>query len=105
MFNKVNFLFVTMFGIGRIKSIPGSFASLATTLFLFFLFHILNLSPNIVLVFIILITSLAEGNDSVNIYEKGPHELWPIPKVLDFDIYFTTLEISLLTNKSFCFFL
>ena len=49
MFNKINFFFVTLFGIGKIKIIPGSFASLATALFLFFLFHILNVSPNIVL--------------------------------------------------------
>ncbi len=78
MFNKVNFLFVTMFGIGRIKSIPGSFASLATTLFLFFLFHILNLSPNIVLVFIILIffISLYAVNLFIkNLENKDPREV------------------------------
>ena len=55
MLNKINFLFVTLFGIGKIKKIPGSFASLTTTLFLFFLFHILNVQPNIVLIFIIII--------------------------------------------------
>ena len=55
MINKINFLFVTMFGIGKIKKIPGSFASLATTIFLFFLFHILKVSPNIFLFAIIII--------------------------------------------------
>ena len=55
MLNKVNFLFVSLFGIGKIKKIPGTFASLATTLFLFFLFHILKVSPNIVLFSLILI--------------------------------------------------
>ena len=55
MLNKINFLFVSLFGIGKIKKIPGSFASLATTLFLFFLFHILNVSPNIVLFFVIIV--------------------------------------------------
>ncbi len=55
MLNKINFLFVTLFGIGKIKTIPGSFASLVTTLFLFFLFHFLNVSPNIVLFAIIII--------------------------------------------------
>ena len=49
MFNKINFLFVTLFGIGKIRKVPGSIASLVTTLFLFFLFHILNASPNIIL--------------------------------------------------------
>ena len=52
--NNINFLFVTLFGIGKIKKIPGSFASLVTTLFLFFLFHILNISPNIILFSIII---------------------------------------------------
>ena len=55
MLNNINFLFVTLFGIGKIKKIPGSFASLATSFFLFFLFHTLNLSPEIILVFIIII--------------------------------------------------
>ena len=55
MINKINFLFVTLFGIGKIKKIPGSLASLVTTLFLFFLFHILNISPNIVLISVIII--------------------------------------------------
>ena len=55
MLNKVNFLFVSLFGIGKIKKIPGTFASLATTLFLFFLFHILKVSPNIFLFSIIII--------------------------------------------------
>ena len=55
MINKINFLFVTLFGVGKIKKIPGSFASLVTTLFLFFLFHIVNLSPNFVLIGLIVV--------------------------------------------------
>ena len=55
MINKINFLFVTLFGLGKIKKIPGSFASLATILFLFFLFHILNIPPNLILFLIIII--------------------------------------------------
>ena len=53
--NKINFLFVTLFGIGNLKKIPGSYASLATTIFLFFLFHVLNFSANVILIFIIVI--------------------------------------------------
>ena len=53
--NNINFLFVTLFGIGKLKKIPGSYASLVTTIFLFFLFHILNFSPNIVLIGVIII--------------------------------------------------
>tara|TARA_Y100000590_G_scaffold414505_1_gene511461 strand:- start:3710 stop:4204 length:495 start_codon:yes stop_codon:yes gene_type:complete len=55
MFNKINFLFVTLFGIGKLKKIPGSYASLATTIFLFFLFHKLNFSPNVFLFLLIII--------------------------------------------------
>ena len=55
MINQINFLFVTLFGIGKLKKIPGSYASLATTIFLFFLFHILNVPPNIILISVIII--------------------------------------------------
>ena len=53
--NKINFLFVTLFGIGKLKKIPGSYASLITTIFLFILFHVLNFSPNIFLIVVIII--------------------------------------------------
>ena len=53
MIKNINFLFVTLFGIGKLKKIPGSYASLVTTIFLFFTFHILKISPNIVLIGII----------------------------------------------------
>ena len=53
--NKINFLFVTLFGIGKLKKIPGSYASLVTTIFLFILFHVLNFSPNFVLIGVIII--------------------------------------------------
>jgi len=53
--NNIIFLFVTLFGIGKLKKIPGSYASLVTTIFLFFLFHVLNFSPNIVLIGVIII--------------------------------------------------
>ncbi len=78
MINKINFLFVTLFGIGKIKKIPGSFASLATTLFLFFLFHILNVSPNIVLFSLIIIffISLYAVNIFIkNLAHKDPKEV------------------------------
>ena len=52
---KINFLFVTLFGIGKLKKIPGSYASLATTIFLFILFHFFNFSPNIILIGIIIV--------------------------------------------------
>ena len=52
---RINFLFVTLFGIGKLNKIPGSYASFFTTVFLFFLFHILYLSPNIILIAVIII--------------------------------------------------
>ena len=78
MLNKINFLFVSLFGIGKIKKIPGSFASLATTLFLFFLFHILNVSPNIVLLAIIIIFLISLYTVNVFIKDltnKDPKEI------------------------------
>ena len=78
MINKINFLFVTLFGIGKIKKIPGSIASLATTIFLFFLLHNLNFSPNIVLIFVMIIffISLYAVNIFIkNLTNKDPKEV------------------------------
>jgi len=79
--NKINFLFVTLFGIGKIKKIPGSFASLVTTMFLFFLFNILNVSPNIILILIILIFFISLY--SVNIFIKDLDNKDPKEVVID----------------------
>ena len=81
MLNKINFLFVTLFGIGKIKKIPGSFASLVTTIFLFFLFHILNVSPNIVLFSIIIIFFISLY--AVNIFIKDLAHKDPKEVVID----------------------
>jgi len=55
MINLFNSLFVTMFGLGKIKIIPGTLGSLATTMILFYFFHILNISSNIILIGLIII--------------------------------------------------
>ena len=81
MINKINFLFVTLFGIGKIKKIPGSIASLATTFFLFFLFHILNISPNIVLISVIIIFFISLY--AVNIFIKDLENKDPKEVVID----------------------
>ena len=78
MIKKINFLFVTLFGIGKIRKIPGSIASLATILFLFFLFHIVNIDPNIVLTSLIIIffISLYAVNIFIkNLDDKDPKEI------------------------------
>ena len=55
MIKTFNSLLATMFGLGKIKIIPGTFGSLATTIFLYFFFHILKFSPNIVLIGLLII--------------------------------------------------
>ena len=79
--NKVIFLFVTLFGIGKLKKIPGSYASLVTTIFLFFLFHIFNLSPNFILIGILIIFFLSIY--AVNIFIKNLDNKDPKEVVID----------------------
>ena len=79
--NKINFLFVTLFGIGKLKKIPGTYASLVTTIFLFFLFHIFNISVNIVLISVILIFFISLY--SVNIFIKDLDNKDPKEIVID----------------------
>ena len=55
MIKTLNTLFVTMFGLGKIPKIPGTFGSLATVIILYFFFHILNISSNIILIGLIII--------------------------------------------------
>jgi phosphatidylglycerophosphatase A len=55
MIKNLNSLFVTMFGLGKIKFLPGTFGSLATVIILYILFHVLNISTNIILLCLIII--------------------------------------------------
>jgi len=55
MIKTFNYLFVTCFGIGSFRYAPGTITSLITTVFLFSLFHIINLSSNIILIILLLI--------------------------------------------------
>ena len=78
MINKLNFLFVTLFGIGKISTIPGSIASLFTVILLFVLFQILKISADIVLVALIMIffVSLYSVNIFIkNLDDKDPKEI------------------------------
>ena len=81
MIKKINFLFVTLFGIGKIKKIPGSIASLATILFLFFLFNIINIDPNIILISLIIIFCVSLY--TVNIFIKDLDDKDPKEIVID----------------------
>ena len=55
MIKNINFLFVSFFGIGTIRYAPGTITSLITAIFLFSLFHIINLSNSVILITLLLI--------------------------------------------------
>tara|TARA_B110001452_G_scaffold195555_1_gene165547 strand:- start:1242 stop:1745 length:504 start_codon:yes stop_codon:yes gene_type:complete len=55
MIKVFNSLFVTMFGLGKIKMIPGTIGSLATVFILYFLFHIINISSTLILLGLVII--------------------------------------------------
>ena len=44
-----------MFGLGKVKFIPGTFGSLATTIILFYLFHVVHIQPIYILTCLIII--------------------------------------------------
>ena len=55
MIKTLNTLFVTLFGLGKLPKIPGTFGSLATVIILYIFFHILNLSTNLIFIGLIII--------------------------------------------------
>ncbi len=55
MIKTLNTLFVTMFGLGKLPKIPGTFGSFATVIILYIFFHMLNLSSHIILIGLIVI--------------------------------------------------
>ena len=78
MIKTLNTLFVTMFGLGKLPKIPGTFGSLATIITLYILFHILNLSSNIILLGLIIIFILSFLAISTHIKDsenKDPKEV------------------------------
>ena len=81
MIKTIKFLFVTMFGLGKISKIPGSIASLFTVLILFILFHVIEISPNLMLFLIILVSIVAIF--SINIFIKDYDDKDPKEVVID----------------------
>ena len=55
MIKSINYLFVTCFGIGSFKFAPGTITSLVTAIFLYSLFHIINLSSNLILIILLMV--------------------------------------------------
>ena len=78
MLKIINTAFVTMFGIGKLPKIPGSYASLITVIFLYILFHILSVPADVFLFFLvaIFIISLFAVNLFVkDLTNKDPKEV------------------------------
>ena len=67
-----------MFGVGKIKFAPGTFGSLVTTIILFYLFHSLNISSNIILIGLVVIfiySFYAVSTHIKNYDNKDPGEI------------------------------
>jgi phosphatidylglycerophosphatase A len=78
MIKIFNYLFVTCFGIGSFRFAPGTITSFITTIFLFSLFHIINLSNNIilyVLLFVFVYSFYAIGEYIKENKDKDPKEV------------------------------
>ena len=78
MLNTINSLFVTMFGIGKLPRIPGSYASLATVILLYIFFHIFLIPADIFLFFLIaifIISIFAVNFFIKNLTNKDPKEI------------------------------
>ena len=101
MIKNLNTLLVTMFGLGKIKIIPGTFGSLATVIILYFLFHIVNISSSIILIGIIIIfiySFPAIKNHTKDSKNKDPGEII-IDEFIGQSIPIYLYEISHGTNK------
>ena len=81
MIKALNYLIVTCFGIGSFRFAPGTITSLVTTVFLYSLFHIINLSSNAIL--IILLTVFVYSFYAVSEYIKYNENKDPKEVVVD----------------------
>ena len=81
MFKIINSNFVTLFGIGKLPKIPGSYASLATVIFLYSLFHIFGFQANFFL--FILVGVFIVSIFAINFYIKDKKNKDPKEIVID----------------------
>ena len=96
-----NTLFVTIFGLGKIKFIPGTFGSLATIIILYLCFHILEMNSGIIFIGLILIfiySFFAVTQHTKNSRNKDPSEII-IDEFIGQSIPIFLYEISHGTNK------
>ncbi|MDC1112301.1 phosphatidylglycerophosphatase A [Candidatus Pelagibacter sp.] len=102
MIKTLNTLFVTMFGLGKIPKIPGTFGSLATVIILYLFFHIFSISSNIILISLIIIFIFSFSAVSSHIKDnenKDPKEVI-IDEFIGQSIPIYLYEISHGTEKS-----
>ena len=102
MIKTLNTLFVTMFGLGKVPKIPGTFGSLATVIILYLFFHKLNISANIILIGLIIIFVYSFSAISAHIKDnenKDPKEVI-IDEFIGQSIPIYLYEISHGTEKS-----
>ena len=102
MIKEINKLFVTMFGLGKIPKIPGTFGSLVTVIILYIFFHILHLSSNIILIVLIIIfffSFIAVSLHTKDSKNKDPKEI-VIDEFIGQSIPIYLYEISHGTEKS-----
>jgi len=102
MIKTLNTLFVTMFGLGKVPKIPGTFGSLATVIILYFFFHLLNISSNIILICLVIIFIYSFSAVSAHIKDsenKDPKEVI-IDEFIGQSIPIYLYEISHGTDKS-----
>ena len=103
MIKNINYLFVTVFGIGTLRYAPGTFASLVTTVFLYSLFHVINLQNIMILIFLLLVFfySFYAVNDYIRDNKnKDPQEV-VIDEVIGQSIPIYLYEIAHQTEKNF----
>ena len=102
MIKNLNTLFVTMFGLGKLPKIPGTFGSLTTIIILYILFHTLNLSTNLILIglmAIFILSFLAVATYIKDNENKDPKEV-VIDEFIGQSIPIYLYEISHGTGKS-----
>ena len=102
MIKKINSLFVTMFGLGKISKIPGTLGSLFTVITLYIFFQIFNLSSQIILfclIIIFIISFFAIAAHIKNKENKDPNEII-VDELIGQSIPIYLYEISHGTEKS-----
>ena len=103
MIKTINFLFVTFFGIGTIRYAPGTISSLITVIFLFSLFHVINLSNTAILIILIAVfiySFVAIANYIKDNANKDPKEV-VIDEVIGQSIPIYMYEVAHGTAKEY----